>query len=62
MLSFPPHPRPSHTLACAVGDDVAVVVPFAAGDAVNGGAEVVNAVAEAKIAAKGIHDYLFLGE
>lgn len=35
---------------------------FAAGDAVNGGAEVVNAVAEAKIAAKGIHDYLFLGE
>ena len=31
---------------------------FAAGDAVNGGVEVVNAVAEAKIAAKGIHDYL----
>jgi len=31
---------------------------FAAGDAVNGGVEVVNAVYEAKIAAKGIHDYL----
>ncbi|MDX2245223.1 MAG: NAD(P)-dependent oxidoreductase [Bacteroidia bacterium] len=35
---------------------------FAAGDAVNGGAEVVNAVAEGKKAAKGIHDYLFLGK
>ncbi len=33
---------------------------FAAGDAVNGGAEVVNAVAEGKKAARGIHDYLFL--
>ncbi len=32
---------------------------FAAGDSVNGGAEVVNAVAEAKIAAQGIHKYLF---
>jgi len=31
---------------------------FAAGDAVNGGVEVVNAVAEAKKAAKGIIDYL----
>lgn len=31
---------------------------FAAGDAVNGGAEVVNAVAEAKVAAQGIHQYL----
>ena len=31
---------------------------FAAGDAVNGGVEVVNAVYEAKIAAKGIHKYL----
>jgi len=31
---------------------------FAAGDAVNGGVEVVNAVYEAKIAAKGIHEYL----
>jgi len=31
---------------------------FAAGDAVNGGVEVVNAVAESKIAARGIHEYL----
>ncbi|MEM7104029.1 MAG: NAD(P)-dependent oxidoreductase [Bacteroidota bacterium] len=31
---------------------------FASGDAVNGGKEVVNAVAEAKIAAKGIHEFL----
>ena len=31
---------------------------FAAGDAVNGGAEVVNAVSEAKIAANGIHQWL----
>ncbi len=31
---------------------------FAAGDAVNGGAEVVNAAAEGKAAAKGIHVYL----
>lgn len=31
---------------------------FAAGDAFNGGMEVVNAVAEAKVAAKGIHEYL----
>ena len=31
---------------------------FAAGDAVNGGVEVVNAVAEARIAANGIHRYL----
>lgn len=31
---------------------------FAGGDAVNGGAEVVNAVAEGKMAAEGIHDYL----
>lgn len=31
---------------------------FAAGDAVNGGMEVVNAVAEGKQAAEGIHDYL----
>lgn len=31
---------------------------FAAGDAVNGGVEVVNAAAEAKIAAKGIHEWL----
>jgi len=31
---------------------------FAAGDAVNGGVEVVNAVYEAKIAAVGIHNYL----
>ncbi|MEM8906236.1 MAG: FAD-dependent oxidoreductase [Bacteroidota bacterium] len=31
---------------------------FAAGDAINGGAEVVNACAEAKLAAKGIHQYL----
>lgn len=31
---------------------------FAGGDDVNGGAEVVNAAAEAKIAAKGIHDWL----
>ena len=31
---------------------------FAAGDAVNGGAEVVNACAEGKKAAKGIHKYL----
>ena len=31
---------------------------FAAGDAVNGGKEVVNAVAEGKRAAKGIHQYL----
>ena len=31
---------------------------FASGDAVNGGAEVVNACAEAKIAAKGIHQFL----
>lgn len=31
---------------------------FAAGDAVNGGVEVVNAVAEAKIAARGIHQWL----
>lgn len=31
---------------------------FAAGDAVNGGAEVVNAAAEGKQAARGIHDYL----
>lgn len=31
---------------------------FAAGDVVNGGKEVVNAVAEAKIAAHGIHKYL----
>ena len=31
---------------------------FAAGDAVNGGAEVVNAAAEGKAAAKGIHNYL----
>ena len=33
---------------------------FAAGDAVNGGVEVVNAVAEAKIAARGIDKYLSL--
>lgn len=32
---------------------------FAAGDAMNGGIEVVNAVAEAKLAAEGIKDYLF---
>ncbi len=31
---------------------------FAAGDAVNGGVEVVNAAAEAKIAANGIHEWL----
>ncbi len=31
---------------------------FAAGDAVNGGAEVVNAVAEGKVAAHGIHQYI----
>ncbi|MCH8905043.1 MAG: FAD-dependent oxidoreductase, partial [Bacteroidetes bacterium] len=31
---------------------------FSAGDAVNGGVEVVNAVAEAKVAATGIHKYL----
>jgi glutamate synthase (NADPH/NADH) small chain len=31
---------------------------FAAGDAVNGGAEVVNAAAEGKLAAKGIHMFL----
>lgn len=31
---------------------------FAAGDAVNGGMEVVNAVAEGKLAAKGIHNFL----
>jgi len=31
---------------------------FAAGDAVNGGKEVVNAVAEGKLAAKGIHNFL----
>lgn len=31
---------------------------FAAGDAVNGGKEVVNAVADGKIAAKGIHKFL----
>lgn len=31
---------------------------FAAGDCVNGGKEVVNAVAEANIAARGIHSYL----
>jgi dihydropyrimidine dehydrogenase (NAD+) subunit PreT len=31
---------------------------FAGGDAVNGGAEVVNATAEGKIAGKGIHEYL----
>ena len=31
---------------------------FAGGDAVNGGAEVVNAVAEGKMAATGIHEYL----
>ncbi len=31
---------------------------FAAGDAVNGGVEVVNAAAEAKIAARGIHEWL----
>jgi glutamate synthase (NADPH/NADH) small chain len=31
---------------------------FAAGDAVNGGVEVVNAVAEARIAANGLHRYL----
>ena len=32
---------------------------FAAGDAVNGGAEVVNAAAEGKQAAQGIHSFLF---
>ncbi|WP_324676997.1 FAD-dependent oxidoreductase [Hymenobacter sp. GOD-10R] len=31
---------------------------FASGDALNGGAEVVNAAAEAKVAARGIHEYL----
>jgi len=31
---------------------------FAGGDAVNGGAEVVNAAAEGKMAAVGIHEYL----
>ncbi|MGB1204170.1 MAG: FAD-dependent oxidoreductase [Chitinophagales bacterium] len=31
---------------------------FAAGDAVNGGAEIVNAVADAKVAAVGIHHFL----
>lgn len=31
---------------------------FAGGDAVNGGAEVVNAVADGKIAGKGIHEFL----
>ena len=31
---------------------------FASGDALNGGAEVVNAAAEAKVAARGIHAYL----
>jgi len=31
---------------------------FAAGDSVNGGAEVVNAVAEAKVAAQGIHQFI----
>ncbi|QIL75055.1 FAD-dependent oxidoreductase [Hymenobacter sp. HDW8] len=31
---------------------------FASGDALNGGAEVVNAAAEAKVAARGIHHYL----
>jgi len=34
---------------------------FAGGDAVNGGAEVVNAVAEGKIAGKGIHAFLSNG-
>jgi glutamate synthase (NADPH/NADH) small chain len=32
---------------------------FAGGDAVNGGKEVVNAAAEGKIAAKGIHEFVF---
>jgi dihydropyrimidine dehydrogenase (NAD+) subunit PreT len=31
---------------------------FAGGDAVNGGAEIVNAAAEGKLAGKGIHEYL----
>lgn len=31
---------------------------FASGDALNGGAEIVNAAAEAKVAARGIHHYL----
>ena len=31
---------------------------FAAGDAVNGGAEVVNAAAEGKVAAHGIHSFI----
>lgn len=31
---------------------------FAGGDAVNGGAEVVNAAAEGKLAARGIHEYI----
>ena len=31
---------------------------FTSGDARNGGAEVVNAAAEAKAAARGIHEYL----
>ncbi len=31
---------------------------FAGGDAVNGGAEVVNGAEEGKLAAKGIHQYL----
>ncbi|NUO02322.1 MAG: NAD(P)-dependent oxidoreductase [Saprospiraceae bacterium] len=35
---------------------------FAGGDAVNGGAEVVNAAAEGKMAAKGIHEYLQFSE
>lgn len=35
---------------------------FAGGDAVNGGAEVVNAAAEGKAAAKGIHEFLQFSE
>jgi dihydropyrimidine dehydrogenase (NAD+) subunit PreT len=34
---------------------------FAAGDALNGGAEVVNAAAEAKVTARGIHQFLVAG-
>ena len=34
---------------------------FAAGDATNGGATVVEAVREAKIAARGVHEYLGRG-
>lgn len=47
-----------HRIVCKEGYQTSHPQYFAGGDAVNGGAEVVNAAGEAKIAAQSIHQYL----